>query len=384
MSSIPTTRASVVAILMRRTQHGVVSARICANCSATGANARCGQCRQVYYCHQQCQMSAWTQGHRDVCRRETQADLPQTVERLVDPAPLTRTAKREKKKSTRKKKKNKRSVDEALKDENRREVSWGLVYVREHVRCVGGSLGVPLEGTWALGLGFDIHQTYSPGSIDVFEARRQEELRQRMLKISCSSKVHEINVYETRPFDYKSDKINVLFTRQTERERKHTFLHERLSLERTHAMTVRALRERPELEDLRHSREFDVGCDCGNAFLELGKLSVKKLRKLDSRVSPPALGKKEPSSAHGMTKPELVARLTQVARSFEPCGQRHVETCECARNGIPCHEQVCGAACRALSSGEMSPCVNPVPMSRYDALDVQQYRQLRLQKNPAI
>lgn len=257
--------------------------------------------------------------------------------------------------------------------QQQRRVSWGQVYVREHVRRVGGSLGVPLEGTWTLGLDFEIRDTYSPGSIDAFERQRQVELRARLDKIRKRSKSNpdrDTRELETRQYDYTARHVNVCFTRQSERQRKCLLLGQALENHEKHEMTVMAMHQLGELETLRHSREHHVGCACGNDLLQLHKRSVKTLRKLVTTYL--GVGKEA-----GQTKPDLIQMLQHVAKSFHPCGD--LNSCECVTHGIPCHERVCGAACRHPST-TMSSCANPVPMCRYDESEIRHHRHVQLER----
>ena len=111
-----------------------------------------------------------------------------------------------------------------------RSVSFQNVHVRENRRQFSHST-VPKEGTWPLGISNEVVREYDAGSVDVFEKRRQVELKKRYLEVleqrrerlekkktmgavvGASSDISisppsEDETLETRPFDYKSaDKV---------------------------------------------------------------------------------------------------------------------------------------------------------------------------------
>lgn len=80
-----------------------------------------------------------------------------------------------KKKKKRKRRKKKKST--------KKQVSFGGVSVREYERCLGVN-GVPLDGGWPLGISPTVVKEYqAASSIDEFEQRRQEELRERYAQV---------------------------------------------------------------------------------------------------------------------------------------------------------------------------------------------------------
>jgi hypothetical protein len=66
-------------------------------------------------------------------------------------------------------------------ENEKKQVRFGSVHVREHERCLGLD-GVPLEGGWPLGISPTITREYQT-SLNEFEELRQEELRQRWRQV---------------------------------------------------------------------------------------------------------------------------------------------------------------------------------------------------------
>jgi len=81
------------------------------------------------------------------------------------------------------KKKKKRKKRRKKKKTVVKQVSFGDVSVREHERCLGVD-GVPLDGGWPLGISPTVVKEYKAAeTVDEFEERRQEELRDRWLQV---------------------------------------------------------------------------------------------------------------------------------------------------------------------------------------------------------
>jgi hypothetical protein len=138
-------------------------------------------------------------------------DLP-----IVSPSPVDGASSPANKKKKRKKRgKKKKSPTE-------RRVHFGPVSVREHERCLGTDV-VPIDGGWPLGISGKVADEYqAAASVDEFEDRRQQELRDRWLAVmarntdatekdSQSSPVSPTGTLETRQFDYRRKIKNPLF-----------------------------------------------------------------------------------------------------------------------------------------------------------------------------
>ena len=117
-----------------------------------------------------------------------------------------------------------------------------------------------------------------------------------------------------------------------------------------------------EFTRIRDSREGACGCSCGDLVKKVAKMNVKKLRAFlsDRQVELPGRG-----------KTELMAAAKALARAHKNCQSADAD-CECARNGVPCHADVCGGCAGA--------CCNPLECYTYKSAEVKQYRKEQLAK----
>lgn len=85
--------------------------------------------------------------------------------------------------NTNRTKKKKRKKRKKRKKKKKKGVHFGNVSVREYERCLGSDV-VPLDGGWPLGISTCIRNEYQVApTVDEFEERRQEELRDRWFNI---------------------------------------------------------------------------------------------------------------------------------------------------------------------------------------------------------
>jgi hypothetical protein len=126
-----------------------------------------------------------------------------------------------------KKRKKKRKKKKASAE---RRVHFGDVSVREHERCLGTDV-VPLDGGWPLGISGKVVDEYQvAATVDEFEERRQQELRDRWSTVmardintseneSQSPLNPPTDILETRQFDYRKNTKNPLFGPLSEDDR---------------------------------------------------------------------------------------------------------------------------------------------------------------------
>ncbi|CAH0514262.1 unnamed protein product [Peronospora belbahrii] len=284
----------------------------------------------------------------------------------------------------------------------KKHVIWGDVSAREFARFPGGGSAVPYDGTWALGLGKKIADV-ELGSVQEVELLREQALQERAKKLS-KSKRRDVRVGETRQFDYRHGVENPLFQRLSEDDRKKVFTLEKQTQEEGAFQTpmlssveIKKLRRKystgstaslesfeelqvadaamtapdfgcvsiEQLEEfvkIRGSRDGACGCSCGDLVKKVAKMSVKKLRAFlqERNILPPGPG-----------KTELMAAAKKVAREEKNC-QSADSDCECARNGVPCHSDVC--------EGCAGDCNNPFQRYEYKSDEVKQYRKEQLAK----
>lgn len=143
---------------------------------------------------------------------------PRVMEEGLSPIALNKKANKRKKK----RKKKKSSAE--------RRVHYGDVSVREHGRCLGTDV-VPLDGGWPLGISGKVVNEYQvAATVDEFEERRQQELRDRWSTIMASyindnedQSQSPLNpptgILETRQFDYRRKTKNPLFGPLNEEDR---------------------------------------------------------------------------------------------------------------------------------------------------------------------
>lgn len=91
-------------------------------------------------------------------------------------------------------------------------------------------------------------------------------------------------------------------------------------------------------------------------------MNVKKLRAFLQERNVPL---------PGTGKTELMAAAKKVAREQKNC-QSADSDCECVRNGVPCHSDVC--------EGCAGDCYNPFQRYEYKSSEVKQYRKQQLAK----
>lgn len=283
----------------------------------------------------------------------------------------------------------------------KKHVMWGDVSAREFARFPGGGGAVPYDGTWALGLGDKVADVELGSVVEVDKVREQKlEIRARHLS---TSKRREVRAGETRQFDYRRGVDNPLFARLSEDERKKVFTLEKrdsdaqviemmhqssspvtkrsgrksltastASLEAFEELQVAdaslvmpdfgcvSIEQLDEFTRIRDSRDGACGCSCGDLVKKVAKMNVKKLRAFlkDRNVPLPGPG-----------KTELMAAAKKVAREQKNCQSADAD-CECARNGVPCHSDVC--------EGCAGDCHNPFQRYEYKSTEVQQYRKEQL------
>ncbi|CEG47115.1 mynd finger domain containing protein [Plasmopara halstedii] len=285
----------------------------------------------------------------------------------------------------------------------KKHIIWGDVHAREFTRFPGGGSAVPYDGTWALGLGNKIADI-ELGSVIEVDQLRELELQERAKKLS-KSKRRDVRVGETRQFDYRQGVDNPLFSRLSEDERKKVFTQLQMPLvngaselelpsfpdrrkSRQKCLTGStssidfakeidsagdvvsstpdfgcvSIEQLDEFAKIRDSRDGACGCSCGELVKKVAKMNVKKLRAFLQEH-------KVPISGTGKT--ELMAAAKKVAHDVKNCANADTD-CECARNGVPCHSDVC--------EGCAGDCHNPFQRYEYKSTEVNQYRKMQLIK----
>ncbi|KAK1932366.1 hypothetical protein P3T76_012360 [Phytophthora citrophthora] len=284
----------------------------------------------------------------------------------------------------------------------KKHIMWGDVQAREYARFPGGGSAVPYDGTWALGLGKKVADV-ELGSVLEVEQLREQELQDRAKKLS-KSKRRDVRVGETRQFDYRRGVDNPLFSRLSEDERKKVFTLEKQaqedgaieiqmssspelrkswrkystgstsSIETAEELQVAdaalttpdfgcvSIEQLDEFAKIRDSRDGACGCSCGDLVKKVAKMNVKKLRGFLQEHNVPL---------PGTGKTELMAAAKKVAREQKNCASADSD-CECARNGVPCHSDVC--------EGCAGDCHNPFQRYEYKSTEVKQYRKDQLSK----
>ncbi|TDH72035.1 uncharacterized protein CCR75_000105 [Bremia lactucae] len=287
----------------------------------------------------------------------------------------------------------------------KKHVLWGDVQAREFARFPGGGSAVPYDGTWALGLGNKVADI-DLGTVLEVEKVREMELQERANNLS-KSKRRNVSVGETRQFDYRRGVDNPLFSRLSEDERKKVFTQDRIAQEdlaieaqlssssdlekprrkySTRSASIFdnfdgfqgyiessltsldfgcvSIEQLDEFARIRDSRDGACGCSCGDLVKKVAKMNVKKLRAFLHDYNIPILDT-------GTGKTELMTAAKKVARAHKNCSTADAD-CECARNGVPCHSDVC--------EGCSDDCHNPFQRYEYKESEVKQYRKVQLDK----
>ncbi|ETW07769.1 hypothetical protein H310_02207 [Aphanomyces invadans] len=257
-------------------------------------------------------------------------------------------------------------------------VSWGTVSAREFARCPGGGGAVPDEGTWALGLGKVIHDiTLGPvETIELLKENAEKKLHNHAPPTSHHNH-HNHHHKKERPAVLPGERLH----RLSERERKELLMeaedshchedtvasppkHEHSRRQRrsssedcdAHVFASLCLEQATEFAVIRSSRDEMCGCSCGDLVKKVSKMHVKKLvawlhdRDVDTSA---------------MSKSDLLQTAKSIASQEKNCA---TDDCECARNGVPCHQGVC--------SGCKDSCHNDRYTYKSDA--VAQYRKAQL------
>lgn len=282
----------------------------------------------------------------------------------------------------------------------RKHVMWGDVHAREYSRFPGGGSTVPYDGTWALGLGAPVADVELGSVLDV-EQLREQELQSRIQELPKSKRAL-VREGETRQFDYRRGAENPLFARLSERERKQIFTasespepvsaeerypkrkssistsphkprHESAAATRARRLSDAgsdldepdfacvSIEQLDEFAKIRDSRDAACGCSCGDLVKKVSKMHVKRLHAFlaERDVAIPS-----------HNKSELLALAKAVAAKEKNCA--NARDCECARNGVECHSNVC--------DGCAGDCWNPFKAYMYDKQFVVQYRKQQLAK----
>jgi hypothetical protein len=288
----------------------------------------------------------------------------------------------------------------------RKHIMWGHVSAREFERFPGGGGAVPYDGTWALGLGSKVADVQL-GSVLEVEELKAEELKARVKQLPKTQRAL-VREGETRQFDYRRGVDNPLFSRLSERERKELFTaelssspssapHVKMSssppvhdgAHRHHSGRRRknsvslspalmamsapviiedapldtpdfacvSIEQLDEFAKIRDSRDAACGCSCGDLVKKVTKMNVRKLASF--------LHDRGVEDTHGMGKPQLLVLAKKIAGEEKNC-QTADSDCECARNGVPCHSDVC--------EGCAGDCFNPLNCYEYKKEEVRAYR----------
>lgn len=251
-----------------------------------------------------------------------------------------------------------------------KDFRFGPVTVLEFERDIGGC-GVPGDGSWALALGDKVFAE-SCMSLEAHEAEREGILVARTAKLTKKERRHCRG--ETRQWDYRGVDFgrNPLFGRLCERERRG-LLMEQMSAS-SHAFELSAAGAK-ELDDIRKSRAAGGGCSC--APLRPDKLTVKKLKEeLKLR------GLSVEGSRKDLQKSLQVA-LHSGEETISLCGGN---ACECAREEIECHADLCGCYKghrHGHSDDTGGKCCNPHGIYAYSAAKVDTYRRQFTNSSPS-
>ena len=115
-----------------------------------------------------------------------------------------------------------------------------------------------------------------------------------------------------------------------------------------------SMEQADEFALIRESRDI-CGCHCGDLVKKVSKMHVKKLLSFLHERSIDTTGK---------SKQELMTLAKQIAHEEKNCSNSL--DCECTRNGVSCHQDVC--------SGCRGNCFNPNDRYTYRKEEVHRYR----------
>ncbi|RHY22242.1 hypothetical protein DYB25_008115 [Aphanomyces astaci] len=267
-------------------------------------------------------------------------------------------------------------------------VSWGTVSAREFARCPGGGGAVPDQGTWALGLGKAI-QDVTFGPVDVVESLKAHAASQPHPIPSHSShhhhkkdrpvptdRLHRLNERERKEVLMQAENSQLLPPHDPSPPKHEPHRRQRRSCAYSHMSTSSddcdahvfaslCLEQATEFALIRSSRDDLCGCSCGDLVKKVSKMHIKKLvawlhdRDVDTS---------------GMAKAELLQTAKTLAAHEKNCA---TEDCECARNGVPCHQGVC-AGCK-------DSCHNDRYSYKRDSVTQYRHAQLaRWKQTPAV
>ncbi|OWZ21162.1 hypothetical protein PHMEG_0004333 [Phytophthora megakarya] len=382
--------------------------KTCLSCGQINAKNRCGGCRLVYFCDRE-SVSSPPKSVRLITEPVQVVEIPVESAVAAEELPKKKSKKHKKKRKARSNSMHVASTAPLAQRKNRsaslgakKHIMWGDVQAREFARFPGGGSAVPYDGTWALGLGNKLADI-DLGSVLEVEEQREQELQLRAKKLS-KSKRRDVRVGETRQFDYRRGVDNPLFARLSEDERKQVFTLEKqaqeegaieiqmssspelrkawrkystgstCSIETAEEVQVAdaalttpdfgcvSIEQLDEFAKIRDSRDGTCGCSCGDLVKKVAKMNVKKLRAFLQEHNVPL---------PGTGKTELMTVAKKVAREQKNCASAD-SNCECARNGVPCHSDVC--------EGCAGDCHNPFQRYEYKSTEVKQYRKQQLAK----
>jgi hypothetical protein len=269
-----------------------------------------------------------------------------------------------------------------------KKINWGNVNVAYFSRTLGAS-AVTNSGTFPLGLGNETSRETE--SVREHEDKRQQELAERAKaynnvlvrpkrssrdssgallppssisssftppKESFLSKVmsampSDSIYYETRQLDYKHGLQNQLFGPLSEEQRMNIFTQNQIPLS---GDTQKYCKETKVLID-----ERDNNCGCKCKPLKVDKLSIKQMKsELNAHGS--LVNVTDRAVIENMVKADMEVKLKELTKIRTYCDAAE---CECSRNGIPCHDDVCDC------SGK---CGNQLGKINFDSSVVKDYR----------
>lgn len=234
-----------------------------------------------------------------------------------------------------------------------KRVTFHTVSSRAYVRLLGGSSGVPSDGDWPLGLGWEYADE---GSIplDAFEAARAAGLAKREAELPRRTRAASTS--ETRQLCHRAGPRNPLFDVMPEPQRKQLLL---AAASGTQDVARENLEAGTHLDALRCARA-EVGCRC--APLVASKLPVKRL-KSELRLR---------GLSDAGDKAALAQRLALATSGAPLCSTG----CSCAAAGVGCHFDVCRCECGKR-------CANPAQGRTYSREAVRSHRAPFLSKAAA-
>ena len=280
---------------------------------------------------------------------------------------------------------------------------------------------IPSRGAYPLGLG-DLESRGNIREVDAYCAEQQQNLRQRSASFenttssssSSESRIPEvqqgaesdIEVLESRQYDYKQGKRNNLFEPTSEEERlvilgsfisasgmkKSQMITEgeiaACSIGSAHPHPIADLNR--DVRNIRATRDT-TGCNC--KALKADKLSVIKM-KTELSTHGHLVGICGKTSIDNLSKTELLSAVKDVLKLCVLCTENN---CECVQLGVPCSAEVIAhevfvvsyflftansrlmikfdtllQVCGCLKHGKK--CGNPEGMSIFDSAIVREYR----------